>query len=258
MSVRVHHVVDGPLDAPVVVFCNSLGTTLEMWEPQLPAMAGRFRVVRYDRRGHGRSPVPPGPYTIDDLGGDVLELADRLGLERVSFCGLSIGGAVGMWLALEAPERIERLILCCTRAVFPPPEQWAERAAAVREGGVEAVADGVLERWFMPELHAARPEVAQSFRRMLVGTPAEGYAACCDALRTLDLRPRLSEIAAPTLVISGAEDPVAPPEVGEELAASIPGARHVVVDDAAHIANAEQPDAFTRALLGHLTGEEAQ
>jgi 3-oxoadipate enol-lactonase len=251
--VIVHHVVDGDGTGPALVLSASLGTTLAMWEPQVPALARRFRVVRYDRRGHGRSPVPPGPYRIDDLGRDVLALLDQLELERVSFCGLSIGGAVGMWLAAEAPERIERLVLCCTRPAFPPPEQWAERAAAVRAGGVAAVAEAVLGRWFTPAFAAERPDVVRRFRTMLVETPAEGYAACCEAIGALDLQPRLGEIVAPTLVLTGELDPVVPPESGASLAAAIPGARHVVIREAAHIANAEQPEAFTAALLEHLT-----
>jgi 3-oxoadipate enol-lactonase len=257
--VIVHHVVDGSATSPPLVLSNSLGTTLEMWDPQLPALAERFQVVRYDRRGHGRSPVPPGPYSIAELGGDVLALLDELRLERVSFCGLSIGGAVGMWLASEAPERIDRLVLCCTQPAFPPPEQWTERAAGVRAGGVAVLAEAVLERWFTPAFHAARPSVVERFRTMLVETPAEGYAACCEAIGALDLRTALGEIRAPTLVVTGEHDPVAPPSSGETLAAAIPRARHVVIQGAAHIANAERPDAFTRALLDHLstTSEDA-
>lgn len=247
-----HHVVTGVPDGPPLVLCNSLGTTLEMWDPQLPALEERFRVVRYDRRGHGRSPVQPGPTTIDDLGGDALVLLDHVGLERVSFCGLSIGGAVGMWLAERAPQRLDRLVLCCTRPAFPPPEQWAERAALVRSDGVGAVAEAALGRWFTPGFHAAHPDVIGRFRSMLVETPAEGYAACCEALGALDLRPGLGGITAPTLVVTGAADPVAPPGSGDELADAIPGARHAVVAGAAHIANVEQPERFTELLLSHL------
>jgi 3-oxoadipate enol-lactonase len=254
----VHHVVDGRAGTPPLVFSNSLGTTLEMWDPQVAPLAERFHVVRYDRRGHGRSPVPPGPYRIDDLGADVIELLDTLGLERVSFCGLSIGGMVGMWLASEAPARIDRLVLCCTAPFLPPAEQWHERAAAVRGGGVAAVVDAVLARWFTPAFHRERPDVIERFRTMLVETPAEGYAACCEAIAALDLRERLASITAPTLVITGAEDPVAPPDAGAELAQAIPGAGHVVVAQAAHIANIAQPRAFNRALIDHLEGTDKE
>lgn len=249
---RLHHRLDGPQGAPPLLLCNSLGTTLEMWEPQVPALAAGFRLVRYDRRGHGRSPAPPGPYSIEDLGRDVLGLLDDLGLERVSFCGLSLGGIVGMRLASEAPHRIDRLVLCCTAPVLPPREQWLERAATVRERGVAAIADAVLARWFTA---AASEPLTRSFRAMLVATPDEGYAACCEALADADLRGRLGAIEAATLVVSGAEDPVAPPASGEAIAAAIPRARHETIAGAAHIANAEQPALFTEHVLAHLTEE---
>jgi 3-oxoadipate enol-lactonase len=247
--VNVFHRLDGSEGAPALVLSNSLGTTLEMWDPQLPALAGGHRVVRYDRRGHGRSPVPAGPYSIDDLGADVLTLLDTLELDRISFCGLSIGGMVGMWLASEAPQRIDRLVLCCTAPQLPPPAMWHERAALVRAEGVASVIEAALERWFTP---GASPDTVARFRRMLLTTPAEGYAACCEAIAGLDLRDRLGRITAPTLVITGEHDPVAPPSSGEELAGAIAGARHVSIDGAAHIANAEQPDAFTRTLVEFL------
>jgi 3-oxoadipate enol-lactonase len=250
--VTLHYRLDGPHGAPPLMLCNSLGTTLEMWDPQVEALTTRFRLVTYDRRGHGRSPVPPGPYSIEDLGRDALDLLDDLGIERVSFCGLSIGGMVGMWLASEAPERIDRLVLCSTAPTLPPREQWLERAVTVRAEGVSAIADAVLDRWFTP---LAPESLRESFRTMLVGTPAEGYAGCCEALADLDLRDRLAAIGAATLVVTGEGDPVAPPETGEQLAASIPGARHVTVAGARHITNAEQPSTFTQHVLAHLTEE---
>jgi 3-oxoadipate enol-lactonase len=248
--VRLHCAVDGPEGAPALVLSSSLGTTLEMWEPQVAPLAVHFRVVRYDRRGHGLSPVVAGSATIDDLGGDLVELLDELGLERVSFCGLSLGGVEGMWLAVEAPERVERLALCCTAPSFSA--SYSERATLVRAGGMGTVADGVLDRWFRPSFHATRPEVVARFRTMLVSTPPEGYASCCEALADVDLTARLGEIAAPTLVVTGADDPVVTPAAGDALAAAIPGAAHTVVEGAAHIANIEQPEAFTAALLRHL------
>jgi 3-oxoadipate enol-lactonase len=234
------------------MLCNSLGTTLEMWDPQVAALTTRFRLLRYDRRGHGRSPVPPGPYSLEDLGRDALDLLDELEIERTSFCGLSIGGMVGMWLASEAPERIDRLVLCSAAPTLPPREQWLERAAKVRAEGVAAIADAVLERWFTP---LAPESLREPFRAMLVGTPAEGYAGCCEALADIDLRDRLGSIQAPTLVVTGAGDPGVPPESGERLAASIAGARHVTIADARHISNAEQPSTFTQHVLAHLTEE---
>ena len=252
----LHHVVDGPEDAPPLLLASSLGTTHEMWEPQVGMLGERFRVVRCDRRGHGRSPVVAGPTTLDDLGADLLALLDRLELERVSLCGLSLGGLEGMWLALNAPERLDRLALCCTAATFPPPQKWVDRAATVRAEGMAAIADGVLGGWFRPGFHEERPGVVRRFREMLVSAPVEGYAACCDALADADLTGRLPEIAAPTLVVTGTDDPTVPPATGDALAAAIPGAEHVVVQEAAHLANVEQPEAFTAALLGHLSSEE--
>lgn len=251
-TVPLHHTLDGPEDAPVVVMANSLGTTLRMWDDQAPALQGRFRLLRYDHRGHGESPVPHGPYTIDDLGQDVLALLDRLEIERASFCGLSIGGVVGMWLASEAPERVERLVLCCTSARFSPPEDWEARAEMVREQGVGALAEAVLERWFTPDFRTSHPDVVEWAGRMLRETPDEGYAGCCEAIRDADLRGQIGAIRAPALVIAGADDPAAPPEEAELIHDSIPDARLVVIPQAAHLANVEQPEALTRAVLDHL------
>lgn len=252
---KLHAVVDGAPEAPVLVLASSLGTTLEMWEPQLAALTQRFRVVRFDRRGHGKSPLASGPTTVDDLGRDLIELLDELSLERVSFCGLSLGGVEGMWLALNAPSRIGSLALCCTSASFPPRQGWLDRAAAVRSGGLEAISEAVLGRWFTPAFRDASADVVSRLRTMLESIPVEGYAACCEALADADLTSRLAEIAAPTLILTGAGDPVVPPEVGDALAAAIPGATHIVIAGAAHVANVEQPAAFTEALLRHLEGE---
>lgn len=252
---RLHSVSDGASTGPVLVLSNSLGTTLELWEPQLPALTRTHRVIRYDHRGHGRSPVPPGPYTVAELGRDLVELLDDLDVERVSLCGLSIGGVVGMWLACNAPDRLDRLVLACTRPSFPR-RQWVERAATVRAGGVAAVADAVVGRWFTPSFLDSSPTTVEQFRSMLTETSSEGYAACCDALAGLDLTDTLSGIRASTLVLTGSEDPVAPPDLGAQLAASIPGASHAVIAGAAHIANVEQPEAFTAHVLEHLTREE--
>lgn len=249
------HRLDGPEDAPVLVLSSSLGTTHELWDGQVPELARAFRVLRYDHRGHGGSDVPPGPYTVAQLAADVLGLLDRLGLGRVSFCGLSLGGAVGMWLASRAPERIERLALCCTSARFGTTELWTERARTVRAEGVEAVADATMGRWFTERFRDERPDVVARFRAMLCETAPEGYAACCEALGAWDFRQELGSIAAPTLVVAGADDPAAPPEQAELIAAGIPGARLVVLPDAAHLANVEQPQGFRAALLAHVLAE---
>ncbi len=249
---ELHHLLEGPEDALVLVLSNSLGTTLAMWGEQAPALSERFCLLRYDHRGHGGSPVPPGPYKIEDLARDVLALLDRLEVERFCFCGLSLGGMVGMWLASETPERIERLVLCCTSARFAP-DTFDSRARTVRAEGMSAIADAVVERWFTPSFREASPEVAERARRMLLDTPAEGYAGCCGAVRDADLSGRLGTISAPTLVIAGADDPAAPPDQAELIRHSIPSASLEVIPDAAHLANIEQPEAITQAILDHLS-----
>ena len=250
-AAELHYLLEGPEDAPVVVLANSLGTTLRMWDEQASALNYSFRSLRYDHRGHGGSPIPPGPYTIEDLGRDVLALLDRLGIERASFCGLSLGGMVGMWLASEAPGRIDSLVLCCTAARFAP-DVYDSRARTVREHGVAEIADDVLERWFTPAFRASQHDVVEWAGRMLLDTPAEGYVGCCEAVRDADLRTRLGDIRAPTLVIVGADDPAAPPGQAELICDSIPHARLVIIEQAAHLANVEQPKAVTSALLDHL------
>ncbi|PSK98871.1 3-oxoadipate enol-lactonase [Murinocardiopsis flavida] len=252
MSVEVHHTVDGPPDAPVLLLSGSLGSTAAMWEPQATALRDTFRVVRYDTRGHGRSPVPPGPYTVADLGRDALALLDRLGVRRAHIAGLSLGGMTALWLAANAPERVDRLALLCTSARLGPPEAWAERAATVRAEGTGAVAGAVIGRWFTPGFAAREPATVERMRAMVAATPAEGYAACCEAIQGFDLRADLARVTAPTLVVAGAEDPAAPPEHGERLAAGISGADLHVLPAAAHLASWEQSGAATRLLRAHL------
>ena len=253
MTVELNHRFDGPEEAPVLALSNSLGTTPAMWEEQLPALTERFRVLRYDHRGHGESPVPTGPYSMADLGGDLLALLDRLELGRVSLCGVSLGGMVSMWVAGEQPERIDRLVLCSTSATLGPPELWQERIAAVRSRGTEALADATIERWLTPEFRAAHPGRAGSLRAAVATTPDEGYASACEAIRDMDLRERLPRIDAPTLVIGASDDPSTPPEPHATLIAnSIPGARLVVIDGARHLVNVERPDEVNPLLLEHL------
>ena len=249
MTVEVHHRLEGPGGAPVVMFANSLGTTLEMWDDQAAALAGRYRVLRFDMRGHGRSPAPPGPYTVDELAGDTLALLDRLGLARVMFCGLSLGGAVGMTIAARATERLERLVLAATAVEFHPPEQWRARAATARAEGMDAIAPAGIERWFTP---GAPAELKARFDAMLRSVPPAGYAACCEAIAAFDLRGAATGVRVPTLTIAADDDPVTPPEKLAAIAAAIPGARSVVIEDARHIVNAEQSDRFTLVLSAFL------
>lgn len=249
----------GPQDAAVLLMGGSLGTTLDMWDPQMSALSATHRVIRFEYRGHGGSPVPTGPYTIDELGADVLTMLDRLGVRRVSYCGLSIGGMVGQWLAINAPERIDRLILLCTSAHLPPESSWRERAAAVREAGSpEVVADAVLERWFTPAYAESHPDLVARYRAMLCATDAEGYAGCCEAIARMDLRDGLPQITAPTLVVAGAQDPSIPPLHGEAIAAAVPGARLEVLDPAAHLASVERADAVTPLIAEHLAPGRTQ
>ncbi|WP_109474069.1 3-oxoadipate enol-lactonase [Ornithinimicrobium cavernae] len=244
-------------DAPVVVLSNSLGSALGMWDPQVPALAEHFRVVRYDTRGHGRSPVPDGPYVLDDLVDDVVALLDRLDIRRAHFVGLSLGGMTGMRLAAREPERVDRLALLCTGAVMPPASSWTGRASAVRSVGTGAVAEAVVARWFTDGYRQARPEQVAAHEAMVAATPAEGYAGCCEVIAGMDLTGDLAAVRAATLVLAGADDPAAPPAMMQSLAHGIPDARLVVVPQAAHLANVEQPDVVTEALLRHLSGSGA-
>jgi 3-oxoadipate enol-lactonase len=254
MSVDVKHSLEGPDGAPVLVFSNSLGTTAAMWDEPAAALSDRFRILRYDARGHGGSPAPPGPYSIAELGGDVIALLDRLELETVSFCGLSIGGMTAMWLGANAPERIEALAVCCTAAQLAPREAWIDRAALVRAEGLGAVVDATVERWFRPEFIAGNPALIERIRGTFLSTDPEGYAGCCEAIAEFDFRERLGEVTPPTLVVAGEDDPVGTPELVRELEAGIPDARLVSLP-ARHLASVEQPRLFTAALLEHLSAK---
>lgn len=252
----LHHRVDGDGDR-VLVLSGSLGCTLEMWEPQVPSLSARFRVVRYDHPGHGRSELPARGATADDFAVAVLQLVDRLGIEQFSFCGLSLGGAVGLTVALHAGRRLERLVLCCTAAKIATSEFWAERAATVRSAGLESIADVVVGRWFTPEYAAAEPATVHRYRAMLVATPPEAYARCCEVLGTFDVRHRLGSVDVPTLVIAGAEDPVVSLDDTVALEVGIAQSRLALLSPAAHLANVERRREFTRELLAHLTAEVA-
>jgi 3-oxoadipate enol-lactonase len=252
-TVKLHHALDGAVDGPALLLGGSLGTTLEMWEPQLATLEPIAQLVRFDTRGHGRSPVPAGPYRIDDLGSDVLRLMDDLQLERASYCGLSIGGMVGQWLAIHAPHRLDRLILICTGAFLPPADPWRERAAAVRSAGTtEVIADAAVGRWFTERFAEAHPETVARHRAMIVATDPGGYAACCEAIATMDLRAGLPSVRTPTLVISAAQDPSIPPSHGRLIADAVAGSRYELLDPAAHLATVECADAVNELITGFL------
>jgi 3-oxoadipate enol-lactonase len=253
VSVEVRHTLDGPADGDVVVLSNSIGSDLHMWDPQVkPLVDNGFRVLRYDTRGHGRSPVPAGPWTIDDLADDVVALLDRIGVASAHFVGLSLGGMTGIRLARRAPERVRSLVLCCTSARPGNRQMWLDRAAKVRAEGMAEVADGGVGRWFTPAWLAEHPELAGEMREMIARTPAEGYAASCDVLAGLDLTGDLPDLTAPALVISTLDDQALPPEHGRVIAAGLPGARFELVGPGAHLGSFEQPERFSRLIVEHL------
>lgn len=250
-DLRLYYRLDGPEDAPVVVLSSSLGEALEMWNPQIPTLSERFRVLRYDTRGHGRSSVPSGPYTIERLGRDVIDLLDALDIERAHFCGLSLGGMTGIWLGSHAAERLDRLVLCNTAAKLGTPEDWDARIRQVSEGGMNALIGATMERWFTPEFRERERAECTAIQAMLNVTDPAGYAACCAAIRDMDQRADLVRIGVPTLVIAGRHDPVTPPDAMRALADEIPEAERVTLD-AAHLSNVEAADEFTRSLIGFL------
>lgn len=252
MTVDLHHELSGPEDAPVLVLSHALGLDSGMWAPLKPSLGNRFRLLLADTRGHGSSPAPSGPYRIADLGADFLRLFDRLGLARVSWCGLSLGGMIGMWLAANAPDRIDRLALCCTASRLPPARGWHERASAVRRSGTTvALVDQSLDRWLSTDSRRSRSELAHRCATTLLTTDAEGYAGCCEAIAGLDLEPDLPRITAPTLVLSGMDDPICTVSMSARLADSIPGADFLAVPGR-HLAPVESSARCGPVLAGHL------
>src|SRR5215470_2888298 len=232
--VRLAATLEGPAGAPVIV------------------LGERFRLLRFEHRGHGGSPAPPGPYTVGELAADVIRLLDGFGVQTASYCGISLGGMIGMWLAAHAPERIDALGLCCTSAHLPPAGFWTGRAAQARTGGMASLAEQVVGRWFTPAFRARDPATVTGFVTTLEGVDPQGYAGCCEAIAALDLRSSLGRISAPTLVIAGAEDPATPPWHGAQIASSVGGSRLRVIRGGSHLANVSQPGEVTAALLAHL------
>jgi len=243
--------IDGPERAPWLVLSNSLGATLEMWQPQVAAFSEHYRVLRYDTRGHGSSSIPPRPWTIADLGGDVIGLLDALQIERAHFCGLSMGGATGMWLATRAPQRLDRLVLCNTTPWLGPPQTMTARIAQVRRDGMAPLVEGILQRWFTPEFRASDAAAVDRIGQMLLAAPAEGYAGCCEALRDMDQRDDLPRINAPTLVIAGTADPSPGIDAARQWAGTIPQVSFTELP-AAHLSNIGAATAFNAAVLGFL------
>lgn len=243
--------IDGDEHAPVLVLSNSLGTTLDMWAPQVPALAREFRVIRYDARGHGGSSVTPGPYVIDQLGRDVIGLLDALHIGRASVAGVSMGGMTGMWLGIHAPQRVERLAIVCSSAHIGGEDGWNARIRTVQADGMSAVADAVVSRWFTPAFAAQEPALVERMRAMFRSLSPQGYAAACAAVRDMNQLDEIASITAPTLIVTGAEDLATPPAMSSAMLARIPGARQVIVPGA-HISNIECAPAVTEALLRFL------
>jgi len=245
----INVVIDGDQRAPVLLMSASLGTDHSMWAPQVEPFAKHFRLVRYDRRGHGKSSVPKPPYSMEKMGRDVLAVMDGLGITRASWCGLSMGGMVGQWLGANAPDRFDRIVLCNTSSYYADKDIWGERIKGVRAGGMGPMAEGVAARWFTPGFIAREPQAVERLKTLVRNTPIDGYIGCCEAIRDMDHREILHKISAPTLIIAGKHDVATPVETGEFIRDRIPGARMVVLD-AAHISNVEQADRFSAEVLG--------
>jgi 3-oxoadipate enol-lactonase len=250
-GVRTRYEESAPHPVPYLLFCNSLGTTLDMWALQLSGLSHSFRVLRYDIRGQGRSDVPPGPYSISQLADDLIALLNQLGIHRVHFCGLSMGGMIGMSLALRYPDRLSKLILCNTAPKIGTAETWNARIDAVQKGGMAAIVEGVLERWFTRGFREKDPVAIELTRRMLLNSSVEGYTACCAAVRDMDVREEIGRIRLPVLVISGTHDPVTTPRDGQLLRDTIPGAEYKELP-AAHLSNVEAEEAFTMEVSRFL------
>ena len=248
---QIHYALEGQADKPPLILSNSLGADLSMWDPQVPGFRKSFRVLRSDTRGHGESSVTPGSYSIERLAKDVLALADSQQFERFHFCGLSIGGQIGMWLAANAPQRLNKIVLSSTAAKIGTPEMWDTRIATVLKEGMKDVAAAAIERWFTTAFRAKNPSSVGKIHKILEATSPEGYAACCSGLRDFDFREKLSKIRVPTLVISGAHDPATTPADGQFLASHIAGARYVELHGA-HLCNIEDADRFTQEASAFL------
>lgn len=250
-GLRTHYEFNGD-QGPVLVFSNSLGTNVSMWETQVTKLKSHFRVLTYDTRGQGQSSITQGDYSIDQLGRDVLGLLDALRLDRVHFCGLSMGGMIGMWLGIHAPDRLDRLVLCNTAASIGTEEMWNARIATVRKDGMKPVAAAVVERWFTPQFRETFREKVAQVQQMLENSHPEGYVGCCAAIRDMDLREEVAQIKLPTLVIYGDRDPAIPASEAQFLTERIAGAVKVELA-AAHLSNIEQAEAFTEVVSNFLS-----
>lgn len=251
-NLLVHWREAGGADAPALIFVNSLGTDCRLWDELAEMLGDEWRIILYDKRGHGLSEAAPGPYSISLLADDLLALADHLGLARFAVVGLSIGGLIAQQVALRAPERVTALVLADTAAQIGTVGSWNARIGAVEAGGLASIADAVMQRWFTQTFHTAQPDMLAGWRAMLCATPAAGYAAGCAALRDADLTADIHAIITPTLVIVGDGDQSTPPELVRATAARIPGARFALIPGCGHIPPAEQSNVLARLIRAHL------
>ncbi len=253
-GINMHYTLNGPASAPVVTLSHSLATNLSMWEPQVSALAARYRLLRYDTRGHGGTDAPGGPYSLDQLAEDAAALFRALGIERAHFVGLSMGGMIGQVLALKHRERLRSLILCDTSSRIPPEAwpMWEERIRTTEQQGMEPHVEPTIGRWFTPPFAARNPEIVESVRAMIRRTKPQGYIGCCHAIKALDLTDRLSAIAVPTLIVVGEDDPGTPVAASRAIHERIKGSALVILNSASHLSNLEQSEAFNRALLDFL------
>jgi len=250
---KINVEISGRDDAPVLMLSNSLGTNLHMWDEQAAAWSKDFRVVRYDRRGHGKSAAPKGPYSFEMLGKDVLGILDALKIKKANWCGLSMGGMVGQWLGANAPDRVERMVFSNTSSCYPDKTPWNDRIKQVQEKGLGSLVDGNMQRWFTEGFRKSAPDTLAKMKDIFVTTSVDGYLGCCSAIRDMDFRESNKTIKAPVLVIVGAQDPATPPAAGEAIQKAIPGAKLASLE-AAHIANMEQPAQYTKTVLDFLKG----
>lgn len=253
-GIRIHYELSGRQDGPVVLFSNSLASTLNMWDWQMPAFEPRYRVVRYDSRGHGRSDAPQGPYSIEMLVDDAVGLLDHLGIEKAHVVGLSKGGMVGLRMATLHPDRVDRLAACDTSAYVGAPDVWETRIRTVEEQGLAAIAPATIDRWFTKPFQERDPAAIDRIRAMIVNTPVAGFVGCARAIMAMDQRQTIETVAAPTLVVVGAEDSGTTPDMAREIHRRVAGSRLEILADAAHLSNIEQQAAFDAAVLGFLDG----
>jgi 3-oxoadipate enol-lactonase len=249
--VHLHYEQSGPLNGPVLVLVNSLGSNLHMWDKVLPSLEKSFQILRYDTRGHGKSSVPPPPYSIEQLGGDLLLLMDHLLIDRAHLCGLSLGGLVSQWLGIYAPERFERLIFANTAARIGTRDGWEQRITMVQSSGMEVLALQTVERWITPAYREQHPAEMETIRQMLASTNPAGYCGCCAALRDTDLRVEITAIEAPSMVITGTHDPATPPSDGRAIHSALRDSSFVELDSA-HLSAWEKAEEFADAVLAFL------